>query len=374
MSKVNYGILSLNVFQKANNWGSLLQSWALQQILDKFGVSNEIIAYKPEICRYNHARYPILWNFPFHVKRFMRMIVNDIREFNTYTTRDDKFKLFISEHYRTSEYCDSKNVEKLNYSGYIVGSDIVWHEAFWHGFERAYFCDYPNMRQMRNVAYAPSMQDSGFSPENEPAFQEKLKNFEYISVREPSQRAYVQRFTDKEVFCVLDPTLLLDSTDYEPLVAARSIADPYMLVYTVSSNDKLLEYAQSYATQHNLRIVQIKCISEKAPKLQDAILENDAGVEEWLSLIKYADVVFTNSFHACIFSIIFKKEFFATYREFGKYKVIDLMNTLGIENYCSVDEAYQYSGAPIDYVKVYQRLEERQRSSLEYLKNALQLH
>ena len=244
MSKSGYGILSLNIYQQANNWGSLLQSWALQQVLDRLGIENEIVTYKPDIFRHNHARYPILWNFPFHIKRFSQMIVTDICEFKDYTKRDDKFKRFVRKHYRTSEYYDSRNVGNLNYDGYIVGSDIVWHETFWHGFERAYFCDYANMRRARNIAYAPSLQDSGFSPENEPVFREMLKNFDHISVRETSQRDYVQKFTDKAVFCVLDPTLLLDSADYEPLVASRSIA---CLLYTSSGHFKPVAAAESGA-------------------------------------------------------------------------------------------------------------------------------
>lgn len=368
---MNYGILSLNIYQKDNNWGSVLQSWALQQVVNDFGFDNIIVNYKPQLLSLNTAKYPILYAFPFHLKRFVSMGLLDIREAKAYYERAKKFQIFIEKHYKLSKKCNRKTIGKLNIDGFIVGSDIVWNEHFWQGIEPAFFCELEGMREKYNIAYAPSMSLDGFSKNIESELPRLLKNFNFISVREMSKKEYVQKFTDKEVCAVLDPTLLLDCNRYNDLIESPLLTDKYVLVYCVGQSKNLIKYALDYAKKINAKLVRLKCVPEKEMEIKGTQKFDSAGIEEWLSLIKYAEMIFTTSFHACIFSIIFKKEFYAVYTPFGQEKIKNLLDSLGLSNYCQENSDYCYNGEVIDYNKVYNILTIKKENSLNFLKQYL---
>lgn len=366
-----YGILSLNINQKDNNWGSILQSWALQEVLEKKNIGVKIVNYCPACIIPQVARNPIKRRKG--LKGRVRYLINDIIEFKSYVIRDNKFKQFIKQYYKTTQYFDPQNIDTLEMDGYIVGSDIVWDNVFWDGFDNVMFCNLPNMKNKLNVSYAPSMSDNAFDKENEACFERLLANFNSISVREKSKQEYVQKFTEKKVVQVVDPTLLLEEKDYAP-ITAPPLTQKYVLLYTIFSDVKLNRIAVEYAKRNQLKIVRVKCLDYDRMMHPKWKTYNDAGIEEWLSLVKNATCIFTNSFHCCNFSVIFHKEFYATYRYAGKNKIIDLLEMLGLNNRLLSQENEKYkiiSDKDIDYEEVERKLVMHRKSSLEYLMSAL---
>ena len=359
-----YGILSLNIYQKDNNWGSLLQSWALQQVLIHEGIESQIVDYKPNNLKINTAKYPILYNWP-----IKSVYINFVKDSMNFYRRDKKFKKFIRDHYTVSKKCNKKTLSSLKVDGFITGSDIIWNEKFWNGIEPAYFCDCVGMDKKINMSYAPSMGAEGFSNETLRFLPKLLENYKYLSIRELSRVDFLQEFTEKRVYHTIDPTLLLSSKDYDQITSDRLVSDEYILVYCVGQDEKLIYQAIDYAKRHDLKIVTIKCVPSKKFVHPDVICFDDAGVEEWLSLIKYADCIFTTSFHASIFSVIYKKQFYSIYTEFSKDKICGLLDMLGIVNKSFYKDDYQIEKLEyIDYIDVYSRLKIKQQDSLDFLR------
>ena len=366
-----YGIISLNIYEKDNNWGSILQSYALQEVMTKNGYYVEIINICPKCINRFEARYPIVRVFPFKLGILKHSFCNSILNFGTYIRRDNKFRAFIKKYYKSTPKYNRKNFTANDFKGFVVGSDIVWNIDFTNGFDDLYFCNLPNMKVLNNIAYAPSMCDRRFSKNEERIFENRLKNFRHISVREKSLVDYVKRFTNKDVTAVLDPTLLLEEKDYSKFLLDRIIKDDYILVYTVPTDKALVDYALKYAKKNNKKVILIECLGIQK-KRKEYISFNDAGIEEWLTLIKYADYVFTNSFHACIFSIIFKKQFYTVYRNPGKTKIADLCDSLNIHNYSEKKDVYSFDlNKKIDYKTVYNRLEILKKNSIDYIKKSV---
>lgn len=366
-----YGIISLNIYEKDNNWGSILQSYALQKFVEKQGCEVKIVDICPDFINKFEARYPIVRALPFNLKKLKHTFRNSVLNFETFIKRDNKFKKFIKENYNCTKKHTKNNLLNEHFDGFIVGSDIVWNIDFTNGFDDLYFCDLPEMRKLNNIAYAPSMCDRKFLDHESRVFRQKLLNFKYISVREKSQVEYVQNFTEKKVYSVIDPTMLLYEEDYSEFLLDRIIKEDYVLIYTVPTDNALVEYATKYAKSKNLKVVLIECLNIQKNN-KDCISYNDAGIEEWLTLIKYADKVFTNSFHACIFSIIFKKQFHAVYRNPGKTKIADLCDELEILNYSEKSNNYSFDiNKLIDYEKVNKKLDKLKEESAEYLINAI---
>lgn len=366
-----YGIISLNIYEKDNNWGSILQSYALQEFLLRCGYNVEIVDICPNFIKPNEARYPIVRVFPFHVRLLKNSFRNSVLNFKTYIERDNKFRKFIKTYYKKTPKYNIKDFPIKEFEGFVIGSDIVWNIDFTNGFDDLYFCNLPEMNKLNNIAYAPSMCDREFTNDEGQIFTNLLKNFKHISVREKSQVAYVKKFTKSNVEAVVDPTLLLEEKDYSKFILNRLISEDYVLVYTVPPDNALVEAAVKYAKKTGKKVVLIECLNIQK-KNKNCISFNHAGIEEWLTLIKYAHHIFTNSFHACIFSIIFKRQFHAVYRNPGKTKIANLCDSLGICNFSEKNSVYSFDMKnEIDYDIVYKKLNELKENSIDYLKKSL---
>lgn len=368
---IKYGILSLNIYEKDNNWGSILQSYALQECIKSLGYDVQIVDICPKCINKYEAKYPIVRIFPFNIRVLARSIRNSILNASIYIRRAEKFEQFINKFYNKTSALTYITLKNEDFHGYIVGSDIIWNIDFTNGFDDIYFCNLGFMKELNNIAYAPSMSDRQFNKEEEKEFIEKIKNFKYLSVREKSVALYVQQYTPKDVPSVLDPTLLLSEIDYDKFLLPRLIEKDYVLVYTVPDDEALAQYASEYAEKNGLLLIRIECLNIKKKKYK-CIEYSDAGIEEWLTLIKYANKVFTNSFHACIFSIIFKTQFHVVYRNPGKTKIEDLCKELGIYNYNEKVKKYTFDiEKKIDFCDVYKKLSKKKEASLKYLEDAL---
>lgn len=361
------GILSLNIYEKDNNWGSVLQSWALQKSLKEMGVDAYVINYKPSIMTHNTARYPVLYSIKRGKLNFLCHLLLDICQSVDYLKRDNKFRKFIDSNYITTPFYDENNIELLNMDGYVVGSDIVWNEQFWNGYDKAFFCDYGCMKQKMNIAYAPSM-GANFSPTLEQELPRLLSNFKALSLREASQVKYLQNFTNIPVENVIDPTLLLNAQEYEKFILPN-LDTPYILVYCVAQNNELIRMATEYAKRNKLKTIVIKCCpTGKNHHIKGLENKNDVGIEEWLTYIKNANYVFTTSYHVCIFSILFKKQFCAVYDDFGKSKIVNLLSMFHINNHAdNVADAFNRIDE-INYNEIDAILEYERKKSLNFLR------
>lgn len=369
---MNVCTISVNINTPDFNYGALLHSYAFQFFLRRCGIKQaEIIDYVT----------PYLENYKFCCpikqirtkcgkREVVRFLVHD---YYWYLKRYLKFKRFIKKHITktTKRYTQtSLEVEDLSkYDAIVCESDVIWTPQLTKGrFDRSFFAALDSMKTLKRIAYSASMGDIDYTEENYKEFAELISHLDYISCRESYAKPVIERFTDKEVEHVLDPVMLLLADDYGPIIGRKVCKNPYLLLYLpVNDNNALRENARNFAKSRNLRIVEISTKIQRNNKNDLTIL--DAGIEQFLSAIKYAEVIFTNSFHAICFSIIFEKEFYAFSRKYSG-KVLDICDQMEIpERYFADDRFVERS--PIDYQHVRAVWQKKRDKSISWIINAL---
>lgn len=184
------GILT---FHDAHNYGAVLQAYALKKYIKTLG-------YDAKIINYHHETIPD--GFP--------------RE--GYEVRWDKFNKFIKELTDFEEkVCTSEEeLEKLDIDFWICGSDQIWNTEITRGFNKGFFLDFET--QGKKISYAVSMGIPELPEKHEEDFKNSINKLDHISVREETLKGYAEKFTKKQVIKTLDPTLLLESKDYDDLI------------------------------------------------------------------------------------------------------------------------------------------------------------
>lgn len=333
------GILT---FHDAHNYGAVLQAFALKKYIQKLG-------YEVKIVNYHHKTIPD--GFP--------------RENNE--KRWDKFNVFIKALTDNEEevYTQEEDLENLDIDFWICGSDQIWNTEITRGFNKGFFLDFQT--KGKKISYAVSMGIPNLPEEYEKQFMASLEQIDEISVREESLKEYAEKFVDKKVVTTLDPTLLLDENDYDDLILDNNHGE-YILIYALGPDERLTAIANKMAKQKGMKIIE----------LNDKRIENyfceqisDAGPQEFLTLIKNASAIVTNSFHGTIFSIIFKKEFYTITRLNRNSRmetilgIVDMKDRL-IDKIEDLDKIKQQ-----DFEKAYIKLDSEKQKSKDFLNKAL---
>ena len=354
MKKV--GILT---FHDAHNYGAVLQAYALKEYIKQLGFNVKII-------NYHHYEIPD----GFAKKRKIDFAKVGLHKFSYFDhcTRWEKFALFINELTDNARevYISEKELEKLNIDYWICGSDQIWNTDITHGFNKGFFLDFNTTG--KKISYAVSMGIPSLEEKYEEEFKKAVNSLDCISVREESLKEYVEKFTDKEIKRVIDPTLLLNPEDYDEIIEENPIVGKYLLIYALGPDDRLTKIAQKIAKEKNLEIVE----------LNDCKVSNyfckqisNAGPEEFLSLIKNADAVVTNSFHGTIFSILFKRDFYTITRLNRNSRMENILNIVDMRDRL-IDNVEDLSKVKNqDFEKAFENIQKVRESSIEFLKSAL---
>lgn len=361
-----FGIISYNIYCNFTNYGSALQSWALQQAIDRLGNSrweSVLVDYCPDVLRGKDPRNPVahMWDTDEESMRMCRLSMPAILE------NADKFDAFYYRRFRrTQNTYTSENFERIlseeRLDGFICGSDTIFCIDEFGGFDDGYYANYPCMRG-RSAAYAASFGDAHFTTETGAMLAERLQNFRALGLRENSMISFAMKNTSVPVHRVLDPTLLLTAEDYESITAPRQEERPYLLLYARRHNPQMSAYAEKLAEENGWSIIEI---SLRATNAERHRMFYEAGVDEFLSLVRNAQFVVTNSYHGMIFSIQFRRNFTVFSREQCDTKITELLALLHLS-----DRLNTPSWQEIDYGTVYARLAAARADSLSFLDGAL---
>ena len=180
---------------------------------------------------------------------------------------------------------------------------------------------------------------------------------------------------------MLDPTLLLDREDWDRVCASRVVNDDYLFCYFLGDNKRERRLALKFARQENLKVVSVPLTGAKIYsdlKYGDIVLLA-ASPEEFISLIKHARYIFTDSFHAVVFSKIYERQYFVFNRDKKEsmnsriYDITKLFHTQ--ERFCDSKEkeslAYINSLPDIDYSVSNRDFDEMKEKSIQFLKTNL---
>ena len=296
-----------------NNYGGYLQAFALMTILKRMGHEPTMI-----MRRHNPNAVSFLFRLKFFIKGLIKTIVKRKKYPCIYTCetfykeRGKNMHTFVDKYivpqtkyiYSTEDLrktCDGK------FDAYIVGSDQVWRSIYVPGIVGNMFLDFTKGWDVKRIAYAASFGTDTleYSVDERNICGKLIQKFDAISVREASGEKVIEDYgwMARNIETVLDPTMLLNSEDYNRILPSNeSPAKGKIFCYILDKSENTSALVSAVSSELNKDIYEIADIQKGNSVLP--------SVEEWLSAIRDADFVITDSFHGTVFSIILNKNFY----------------------------------------------------------------
>jgi hypothetical protein len=357
------GILT---YHRADNYGAVLQVFALQKTILKMGYECEIIDYRCAGIE-NQYRYKKL--------RFGKGTVGIIKfNLNQYFHRKKhkNFELFRHKLSMSNPYT-LDNIENANdeYDCFITGSDQVWNCDV-NKNDYTYFLDFVKDQRKKN-SYAASFGRSSIPQGLLDKYIELLSTFNNISVREEQACKIVESVLGHNCKIVLDPVLLLTKGEWEKYTDWKD--GDYVVVYQLYKSKNLISFAKDLANRTKCKLVIIsQSLYGAYYGVSNAVNKSNVGPEEFLSLLLGARYIVTNSYHGTAFAINFHKNFFTEFIS-GEYDVnsrfVSLLNLLNLQNRKIESGNHSNIKTNIDYEEVDKLLNKERVKSLEFLKKIL---
>ena len=356
------------------NFGTTLQAFALQWKLRQEGFDAYIVAaWKGKstikyVCRklLGILGFPTVQNKAFFIKASPH--------------NGAKIYGFIREYIKivhTGIFRDLQDIVKST-DVFMSGSDQIWNVGY--KFNPFMFLDFAGDKQ--RVAYASSIGLSQIPPQNVDKMRRLLSRYSHIGVRERTAVKIVSELLNRnDVTQVLDPTFLLDSSEWERIGSGAKyemeIPEEFILCYLIGKRDNYEHQLCEVKRQSGIDNVIILPAAENAQfTIQGAINYAQAGPCEFVDLIRKASLICTDSFHATAVSINFSKNFV----EFMRFdetdgnsqnsRIYDLLGRYGLARqiYKEKNESWLL---PIQYNKVQRLLSRDRADSWNYLINAI---
>ena len=373
-----------------HNYGSMLQAYATQQILDNMGIENETINVDENVDFANgKKKYYMtqITNFTFIKSKlgmiklkFDKKLKKDLGK--NISIRDKKYNEFEQKFRLTYPYKTyAELTEKCkDYSSVLVGSDQLWLPV-------NVVADYYTLNwvpdDMNKISLATSFGVSTVPDKYKESYKKFLNRIDNLSVRESAGVKLVSELSDKKATLVCDPTLLLTKQEWmEIQQEERIIKDKYILCYFLGNNIEHRKFAERLKEKTGYKIVSLNHADEYV-KYSDIFADEtpyDIGPAEWINLIRNAEYVCTDSFHGTVFSLINNTKFFTFERYSNKnskvstnsriYSLLEIVNLKerilsGTEN---VEDVLKYN---IDFDKVNTKLADFRNESKAFLEKAL---
>ncbi len=266
--------------------------------------------------------------------------------------------------YRT--YAIRLNCFKTNQSGKGMDKKSIHKPGY--EFNEHYFLDFTEPR--KKIAYAPSFGNiEGLTENEKELLAEYLKGFHYLSVREKSASDVLKReFQREDVQTVLDPTMLLTKKEIETICKKVNVKK-YIFVYiigNIADYRKEMKIVNEFARMRGLKIIY--SAKKTTQDLKNAERSYSFGPDEFLGYIQSAEYVFSNSFHATVFSILMEKKFQTIERKGTNSRIADLLKL------CELEDRFFAAGdidKEINYTRIEEKIAEVKKESLEFLQTAL---
>lgn len=350
-------------YHLADNYGAVLQSYALQKVIQGLGYNCEIIDYR---CPYILKHYKLL-----HFNS-VPQLASDIVYLRDHIRRKRGFAAFRVKNLVLSEKpYTPDNIKSSNalYRVFITGSDQVFNYTN-TGFDEAYFLDFVDNSNYK-CAYAASFGFSEIPDDYVSRYKNLLKGFEYISFREQSGSALYYKLTAENAQTLLDPTLVAEREIWDFDNKSKNKYEPYILAYFLERSSKAFAFVNKLKQLAGLRVIYIGSLIKRHRANLDAEFMGALSPDQFVNLFKNATYVVTNSFHGTAFSVVFEKQFWVNPLENGKTtndRFVSLLNQIGLMNQIIPDDYNEeYMKEKIDYSKVNARLDRCRQEAFDYL-------
>ncbi len=377
-----------------NNYGTLLQAYALQKQVELLGHENVILndsqilkefsaAKRKSASPAQHAPVSLRETEAERIKRILGNLGALPRRLLARTDPErygapyeDSQKACLAFKQDSLNILDVSPAElsglSVRFDAFLCGSDQVW-SVFDSIFNPYYYLDFARGKK---IAYAPCLGTDKIPEETAGKIRELLSDFSALSVRENVSARQLSEITDREVAWVCDPTLLHDRsfwTDFTEKIPVRK--KKYLLCYFLESKPWYFDRAKALAKQLGLKIRLIPSRWEHLGS--QYVIDEAVGPREFVTLFRDASYVLTDSYHGSIFSVIFEKDFQYLLRfalddpASQNIRVQSLFGRLGLEDRIIIKGDSCKGISPMDYAAITHRKEIFRRDSIRYLLEAM---
>lgn len=375
-----------------HNYGSILQTFALQEAVRAHGHETEILKYaEPPIAKFKRFK-----NFEYGKTRLKRVYRNFVigtlykHHKQNLSTRAKAFQHFINSELSMTVACHSlSDLTCLchRYDAILLGSDQVWHPM---NLEMNFFTLNFVPAEVKKGAYAPSFGVSKLPVSYEEPYRKFIGRIEYVSCREKAGTALIEKLTGRKVPMVCDPTLLLNGSEWAAIADRCASKEnglnlgevPYIFCYFIGNNPNQRKLVNEFKKKHGCKVVALQHINEYIPSDEEYAdyTPYNVGPAEFLQLVRNAKYVMTDSFHASVFSLQFHRNFYVFDRfENGignstTSRIDSLLGKVGL-----MDRKIRHDASladldgvgVIDYHNVDLKLSEFRKTSQEYLSSII---
>ena len=356
-------IITIHVGQ---NFGSNLQTIATSEIIKGLGYHPLIVNYIP---RRVARKYYWLDAFKNPLKLCWRVINAPLfyRNLHIYEKYQEKYCDLTEPIYDEDDFARSCPKADI----FMTGSDQVWNSNHNQGFNNRYFWDGLS-KESRKIAYASSFGTDNLPDDEYEMVKRYLEGYRSISVRELSAKTIVESMGLKAEH-LLDPTFMLDKSEWVRFMSPRIVNEPYLLVYVpynIVDKGALYKTARTIASNQGLKVVTFSWNYRNDNYADRTIKFANPG--DFLSLMYYADYVITNSFHGTAFSINLNKQF-SVYMPSGfGTRITSILSLCKLEDrLIKNQEDVEHNCNMIDYSETNDILVKERYKALGFLKKAL---
>lgn len=365
------------------NYGTYLQAVASSVFLEKLGCNVTIVKYIRPKERVTHLVRSLFSKN----KRFSAIaVLRSLSGIILIPLLKYRFRRFLSLHANLTNksYYSIDSLRKLPSEGfdfYISGSDQIWNVDYNDGVDEAYYLGFTSKKK---IAFSSSFGINNMKDEDCRLVKRLLDEFSFISVRESTSVPFVKEKIglSKEVYSIVDPTLLLSGIEWNRLLKIDSSDSKklgkYLLIYTVEDKnaDVLFAQAKMIAQQSSLRIVVVTAVDGiKYRKHGIEKIFSFSSVNTFLSLLSQASFVVVSSFHGVAFSINYQKQFLAIQPPKYSNRIVSFLSDLDINGHLVSTRKEMISindYMSIDYDVINEKLNQRREEAASLIEMAFQ--
>ena len=361
------------------NYGTMLQTFACASLFKEYGFDTQVVDYYRE-KDYKESDFTDLRSYISARRRisghngFVSNFILLGKSILSYRATKRFFMLcstFLKRNIHTTapyySYEDLRSTMPVA-DYYCAGSDQIWNTDYNGGINPFYFLEFAGDKPNK-FSFCSSIGKTELGAKEKKVIKEQLSSFKAISVREKSAKELLDSLGIKATD-LIDPTLIRDSAFWSKMCSKRLITQPYLLIYKLKSNDTIDKIATQIAKEKGLKIVRVSFDDIHGIRGETSFVL--PKISEFLSLIKYADYVVTNSFHGTCFSINFNRQFLAVPREKYNTRIENILAKLNaIERLYSTDKSIKDICSHCDYIRINEKLEQERKIAKQWLREVL---
>ena len=383
ISYSNKGLIGACLEIKNNNYGSMLQSFATQKMMDEYGIQYELLNYKKKytplfvLKSIPRLLNKVIWQEKINEnqkKRFLKRNPELMSDVKKRSRAYDQFRESYFNHPVVTYYGYSKlKEESKKYSAFITGSDQLWSPS---GLPTNFYNLMFTYEDAVRISYA-----SSFGVKKIPWYQRGrtrkfLDRIQHVSCREESGREIVKELTGRDVPTVADPTILFNGEEWKELLPIDRVQEgKYIFSYILGTDKKYRDEVLKLSKETGLPIVSIHQYVDADLDFGD-ISVTDAGPAEFVDLIRNAEYVCTDSFHGSVFSILCHRKLviFNRYSDNSSSskntRIDNLCNRLGISDRRFSGSIIKDANGEMDFASIDKKLESLRQESRDYIEKA----